>query len=137
MYHLGFTGTRDGMTAHQKLTLLSKLSALKARHEGKVNLHHGDCVGADAEAHEIAVSLALDVTVHPPINEKLRAFCSGLGVVILPPKNYLARDKDIVDATESMIATPKTIIEQDRSGTWITVRYARKASKSVIVIPPL
>ena len=136
MYHLGFSGARNGMTGHQKITFLSKLSALRARH-GKVTLHHGDCVGSDADAHEIAVSLALDITIHPPVNEKLRAFCAGDGVVVMPPKNYLDRDKDIVMVSDGLIATPGTIIENPRSGTWTTVRYARKAGKPVIVIPPL
>jgi len=52
LLHIGFTGARQGMTEGQK----SALRDLLASHSGVV-LHHGDAVGADAEAHDIAVEL--------------------------------------------------------------------------------
>lgn len=51
----------------------------------------------------------------------------------LPP---LERNHRIVDACDVLIACPKDAQEQLRSGTWATVRYARKQGKRVIVITP-
>lgn len=45
------------------------------------------------------------------------------------------RNHDIVDATEWLIATPKKF-EEIRSGTWATVRYAKKVKKPVTIIWP-
>jgi hypothetical protein len=51
-------------------------------------------------------------------------------------KPYLARNKDIVRATEMLVAAPAQDIEQLRSGTWSTVRFARKMERAVWVILP-
>jgi hypothetical protein len=98
--------------------------------------HHGDCVGADAEAHRIA-SFILGpekIWVHPPLNEKKRAFSADGHK--LPPKDYLERNHDIVDAATVVFATPKTQGETLRSGTWATVRYAQKQDRLVFVVTP-
>ena len=85
-------------------------------------LHHGDCVGADEQAHEIAVSLGCSIVLHPPLSDTQRAFKSALR--IRTPKPYLVRNKDIVRETELLIAAPAEASEQHRSGTWSTVRFA-------------
>ena len=43
---LGVTGTSDGITDKQLLRLHEFIAAVQA-----TELHHGDCVGADAVAH--------------------------------------------------------------------------------------
>jgi hypothetical protein len=50
-------------------------------------------------------------------------------------KPFIKRDKEIVDAVETMIATPAGA-EQVRSGTWTTIRYAKKQLKPVHIIMP-
>jgi hypothetical protein len=52
------------------------------------------------------------------------------------PKPYLARNRDILRATEMLVAAPAQDIEQLRSGTWSTVRFARKTGRVVWVILP-
>jgi len=96
--------------------------------------HHGDCIGADAQAHDIAVSLGCKVIIHPPDNARQRAFKSGAH--IRAPKPYLVRNKHIVRETELLIAMPSEFSEQHRSGTWSTVRYARRVGRAVRVILP-
>ena len=55
---------------------------------------------------------------------------------IRTPRPYLSRNKDIVRETDMLIATPAEAEEQRRSGTWSTIRFARKLGKPVFVIWP-
>ena len=128
---IGFTGTHKGMTDQQQF----KLSLLLA-HLDVSELHHGDCIGADAEAHALAIEMGIHVVIHPPDNDAKRAFClPGLmDITILPSKPYLARNRDIVEACDVLIAAPKENREQLRSGTWATVRYARQAKKQIVLL---
>jgi len=52
------------------------------------------------------------------------------------PKPYLERNHNIVDESELLIACPKSKEEELRSGTWATVRYARKKGVRIILIYP-
>jgi len=133
--HIGFTGTREGMTEYQKAALrkLLSLAVNDSIEPQTVVFHHGDCKGADAEAHEIALELGCEVIIHPPVKRMMRAYCQGAREN-LPFKDYLERDRCIVDSTIGMIAAPKSNKEERRSGTWYTVRYARKMNKTVILL---
>jgi len=51
-------------------------------------------------------------------------------------KPYLARNQDIVDETEVLIAVPAQKKEIVRSGTWATIRRARKAGRLIYFIFP-
>jgi hypothetical protein len=51
-------------------------------------------------------------------------------------KHPLERNHDIVDQTDFMIAAPFTESEVLRSGTWSTIRYARKQGKEVYIFTP-
>jgi hypothetical protein len=55
---------------------------------------------------------------------------------MMPEEDYLPRNKNIVRATASLIATPFEFVEILRSGTWSTVRFARKLGKPVFLILP-
>jgi len=138
--HVGFTGTREGMSEHQK-EMLSRILTAALVQGDPIFFHHGDCKGADAEAHEIMCQLrenvknipAPKIVIHPPVKRVMRAYCQGADE-ILPPQDYLDRDRAIVDCCIGMIAAPKTNKEELRSGTWYTVRYARKTSKPVFIL---
>lgn len=105
------------------------------REQSSALLHHGDCIGADAQAHSIAREYNRPVTIHPPDDDSKRAFCEGASS-IREPKPYLARNKDIVTETEWLIATPKGYSEELRSGTWATIREARRQKKPITIIWP-
>jgi len=49
-------------------------------------------------------------------------------------KPYLDRNQDIVDGADILIAAPNEDKEIVRSGTWSTVRYARKSKKKIILV---
>lgn len=121
---VGFTGTREGMNQQQKEEFALHFNTL-----GATEFHHGDCNGADAQAHEI-VRLCfpnVKIVIHPPLRNYMRAYCKG--DLLMPQLDYLPRDEKIVDSTEYLIAAPLRDYEEKRSGTWYTVRYARGKNK--------
>lgn len=126
---VGLTGSQHGMNLLQERAVGQLLVDLAAE-----SLHHGDCVGADAQAHAIAKSMGLHVVGHPPVNESRRAFtdCDAWR----DPLPYLDRNHAIVDEVEALLATPQTMREVLRSGTWATVRYARAAQRELFVVFP-
>lgn len=107
MKAIGFTGTRKGMTSKQKVALLQILER-----EQPQEFHHGDCLGADADAHRIAMARGIDVILHPPANPRYRAFCKKNVTVVRPPLPFLDRNHAIVDEVEMMVATPGEVQEQ-------------------------
>lgn len=130
---LGFTGTREGMTGDQYDTLEDKLRQLRSVSKYK-EAHHGDCVGADEQFHKLASEQEYYMVIHPPEKEDYRAFCEADRP--LKTKDYITRNHNIVRMTNVLIATPKTWKEEQRSGTWATIRYAMKIGKPVLIIFP-
>lgn len=130
MTSYGFTGTQHGMTADQQLAL-DELLALAAPER----FHHGDCIGADAQAHVAALVHAREVWIHPPTDDRKRAWCPGAAHVA-DPKPYIDRNHDIVEATDILIAAPRGFDEELRSGTWATIRWARRLDHPVTIIYP-
>lgn len=126
---VGFTGTRQGMTDSQKMTLRQLLFDLGAR-----ALHHGDCVGADAESHAIAQELNLYIVIHPPKDESLRAFCQGAHEV-REPKTYFARNRDISDETQFLVGASVIDHPQTDGGTWYTIDYNAKTKEPYVIWP--
>lgn len=133
---VGFTGTQIGMTPNQKERLKDILTQFKHEIvEGEaLEFHFGDCVGSDEEAAGIAKDLGYALHCHPPLLKAKRAFVKS--DVTYPADEYLTRNHHIVHASFSMIATPKEEEEQLRSGTWATVRYARKCFKPLYLVKP-
>lgn len=129
-YRFGFTGTSLGMTGPQMQSLRSFLAG------GAGEFHHGDCVGADATAHRIALECGYCPILHPPSNYAKRAWCDVPAHLMRREKSYLVRNRDIVDETIALIATPAEFEEQPRGGTWYTVRYARKRDRAIVMIFP-
>lgn len=149
MYRIGFTGTQKGLSTKQSYELEEILWKTILDHPGSVEFRHGDCIGADFQAHAIFHDLMMlrsngYIVIHPPSNPEKRAYSekarngayNKLSVVVLDEKPYLERDQDIVDWSDVLIACPHSAKEQQRSGTWATVRKARRAGKRVIIIDP-
>lgn len=130
---IGFTGTQAGMTEFQQAGLRAFL--VEQQTQMVESVHHGDCIGSDAEFHALAQELMLPVIVHPPTDSSKRAFCLG-GIDYRQRKPYLERNQDIVRESDLIVAAPRTQCEELRSGTWATIRYARKIGRLVIVLWP-
>ena len=104
---------------------------------GKANAHHGLCIGADTDFHNICRWFGVPIIGHPPINEsKMTKFDPEEFAYLWTPKEYLDRNADIVDCSTSLIATPAEYVEQLRSGTWSTIRKAKKKGIRGIIVYP-
>ena len=130
MTNIGFTGTREGISIEQAVIITYIINEINPQ-----KVHHGDCVGADSDFNWIVRTITPNCLriAHPPIDEKLRAFCNVH--LTMDPKPYLDRNRDIVDKCSFLIAAPKGP-ETQRSGTWYTIRYAKSVSKPVKIIWP-
>jgi hypothetical protein len=133
--NIGFTGTQQGMSERQKFFFRKFLGMMLRDKDGHNYFHHGDCVGADIEAAAIAHWMGYKIILHPPIITSKRAYCH-FAWEERKPKDYLVRNHNIVDECSLLIACPKEMKEVLRSGTWATIRYAKKQSKSVKIIYP-
>lgn len=130
---VGFTGSQLGMTPEQvyevDMLLNDELTTSYA--------HHGDCIGADADFHNIARLQGLELHGHPPINPSKRAFCEFYSTEeVEEEKDYIKRNHDIVMAVDWMIACPSSFKEELRSGTWATIRWARLAETPGYIVWP-
>lgn len=135
---IGFTGSRRGLSPSQRAELQRLL-----RETAPAELHHGGCVGADAEAHELALALGVpSIVVHrsavPGFTADIQQNSERSVVTLLDARKPLKRNRDIARAVDVLIAAPATAEEIERSGTWSTVRFARRylPNVRVIVIPP-
>lgn len=151
---IGFTGTEEGYNCGADLehqgergrTMFQWLVYLRAK-LGRIEVHHGDCIGSDRDVHGQCLALGIPRVLHPPVNPSKRAFAhkiDGVGFTInasntsmvLDPEPYLDRDWVIVDRTVILLATPKGRAEEIRSGTWATIRHARAAKRWIIIVYP-
>lgn len=128
---LGMTGSSTGITQAQLDAFLPWY-----RKNVPIAFHHGDCIGADEGICWLIQELTPKVAVccHPPTNSYKRAYCDY--DTICAEKDYLDRNHDIVDASDIMIAFPKEMDEILRSGTWATIRYAKKQDKKLFIFWP-
>lgn len=130
-----FTGTRTGMTVRQAAMVTELL--LDA-----TRLYHGCCHGADVEAHRIARELhGADFWIEgfPSTTEQEKC---GLDLDMRHSLDApLHRNQMMVRRIARfhrplVLAAPRTMVEERRSGTWATIRYAKKQGVPVIVCRP-
>lgn len=129
---VGFTGTRHGMTDVQATVLEGFLRPM-------AEFHHGSCKGADVEAARIVrrtFAHPVRIIAHPGPDDDQCRDESGVDDETLPGLTHFARNRDIVDQCDELIACPREPTEQPKGGTWYTIRYARKRGVKVTVIWP-
>lgn len=132
MTRIGFTGTQRGMTERQMTSLVELVARL-----GLDEVDHGGCCGADEEFHEIMRAGGARIVVHRAsgVADYKIAECLGAAEYRdpLPP---LDRNWNIASETQALIATPGEPDEVLRSGTWSTIRRARKLGRRIYIICP-
>jgi hypothetical protein len=111
----------------------SEIKNILSKIDKPITVLHGDCVGADTEFHNLCSELRIEIHIFPPDDDKLRGF--NKSDTIMQPKPYLKRNEDIVKKCDILIACPidknKEIL---RSGTWSTIRKAKKLGKIVYLL---
>lgn len=125
---LGFTGTRRGMTPLQQ-----DLLCLVLLEWAPQTVVHGEAVGADNEFHFLAraAGLGIHVVARPSDRPGQRVVTDADQVY--PPEHPLQRNQKIVADCDVLLACPAGP-EEVRSGTWYTVRAARKAGLPIFII---
>lgn len=127
---VGFTGTQGLLTNYQYDTLGAKFEDLLVE-----EFHHGGCIGADYSAHHLFLQIHPTAIIHVhwcDIKDK-QAKLKGFFVPYdeLPP---LERNHVIVNTIDVLFAAPMQEKEVLRSGTWATIRYAKKKKVPVIML---
>ena len=130
-FKIGITGTRSGMNIDQLESFRERMESF-AR---PLEFHHGDCVGVDIEAAEIARGLGIQTVCHPPVDEKLRAHHNS--DVILEQKTHFARNRSIVDMCDILFVIPFQTSHSSTGGTWYTHDYAVKKGVPVEIFFPM
>lgn len=142
---VGFTGTRHGMTVPQ---YIRATDYLRFDLGGQVvdRIHHGCCLGADAEFVLGVIRARVGATPDRQWAE-LHAHPSNLrgmtcedtlahSAVQYAPTDPLERNRIIVTKCDLLIACPQYRTEEQRSGTWSTIRYARKIGRRHVIVWP-
>ena len=126
---VGISATREGLSFEQKEWLIKGL----VRGIIQIDwLGHGDCIGGDADVHEIVKKYTkARIEIFPPENPSKRAWCEG--DIVHTPKPYLDRNLDIINWCDVFLGFPKGT-EEVRSGTWSTIRKAK--NKPGLIIYP-
>lgn len=129
---LGVTGSRSGITSRQSKWLNEFFD------DNDISrLLHGDCEGADEAADTIAMKHGVKRWAMPGTDalgrSPYRAYCAA--EYIAEPRLYQVRNQYIVDNCELLVALPKSV-ERVRSGTWATIRYARRVHRQHFIIYP-
>lgn len=149
---LGFTGTRKGLTPAQRAQLPSVLvvQPLLKSSDGMFGIDpirtlHGGAAGADQEFHDWLMEATPWMSVPPlieiyPTEDRAQLWYSRdsrqVNWCVHPGSDPLTRNRIIATRCDALLACPAEATEQLRSGTWSTVRYARKASKPVTLLLP-
>lgn len=137
---LGFTGTRCGMTLAQYAALPSVIAALPER------VLHGGAEGADEEFDAYLrprwVGEGPFVEVYPVGQLRYHFWTYTYAgeearlSLLYYSDDPLIRNRIIAERCDHLLACPAEPDEQLRSGTWATVRYARKAGKPRTLLLP-
>lgn len=135
---VGFTGTRAPLACEQRVALAELLAQIDGVGDDAIAFRHGCCVGADGAAVAL-VRRARNwrVVAHPPSNPYLMDRAAlDMSHERLHPEDYLVRNRAIVAACTLLVACPKGPEEYHGSGTWATVREARRKQKRCLVVWP-
>lgn len=150
MSTLGLTGTRDVLPFDALRLLVARRRSLIDRHEMFVT---GACRGWDASAGRLLVDWYPERrhVVYVPANreqvdvwwkdsillEKVESYGGELIIIDMPlGSSYKDRNQWIVDVSSELLACaeyPESHGRSTRSGTWQTVRMARRAGLPVTV----
>lgn len=129
---IGITGTRLGMSEQQKKKFLDLIAELKPD-----VFIDGCCIGVDEECFLLVKEMEIQTVGRPGYsaltNESINLNRSQYQRDIMhPSKTHFARNRDIVDESDIMIAIPYEL--NGKGGTNYTIDYAIKRRKPLFII---
>jgi len=132
---IGFSGSQRGMTEAQRATVARLLQEFYRMELGVGLFRHGHCRGADEQAAMIAGNIGYVTVAYPGADtpDKWTTFVSTYTRAAYP---NLERNQRICDDSMIMIAAPAQDTEVLRSGTWATIRRARKDNVPLFIVGP-
>lgn len=130
---IAFTGSQEGMTNAQNFKLATVLNVLRAVDDSFI---HGDCIGCDALAHDIAAHFDYRIYIRPCTIRSKRAFRKDKVFHLYTPEDPMKRNTKIVEDGRMLVATPRQFKEVTKSGTWATIRRARRIGRPILYIWP-
>jgi predicted Rossmann fold nucleotide-binding protein DprA/Smf involved in DNA uptake len=123
------------MREEQRVAVKRLLAQLRV--SGDDEFHYGACIGADSQAVLDAIDAGYTILAYPANNvPQAKQGLIPQQAILFKPRAALTRNKRIVDNSDILIVAPQRVSEQLRSGTWATVRYARKQGKPIIYVWP-
>ena len=98
--------------------------------------NHGDCVGADFQAANVVLDAWPEAFFHAWPSTVTHKRANGYADEWHDPMPPLERNKIMVNRCDRLVACPGERREVLRSGTWSTVRYAKRIGRPVMIIFP-
>jgi len=137
--HVGVTATRNGLTIPQQSEATLWAQCIRALHpRAEIWLHMGVCRGGDVWlADMFRAQAGAMIHGHPASNTKMHD--RALYPCDLTDDPVPAVDRNdviIARSLHGMRGYPATPYDVLRSGTWTTIRHARKAHRDITVIRP-
>lgn len=131
---IGFTAAQAGISPPQQIVLRQELKRHVAADRPVPWFVHGKCTGGDEQGARIARQVGFKLEAFPSDREDKTA--EIWSEVEHPCKPPLDRNPDIVLAADRMYACPDGFKEKQRSGTWATIRCARRQGVRLTIIWP-
>lgn len=137
---IDITGSRYGTTFAQQRAFVTHITGIRDR----IEVHHGCCVGADEQIHNLAWSWDCRIVGHPPTDPRLMFDYSHAEEEfdeIRQPLPYLARNREIVDSSTYLMVFPNTFaaefLKPGPGGTRYTFNYAtgQHLRRAIVVWP--
>lgn len=120
------------MTAAQRAAVKALLVALMPD-----SVVHGGCVGADEDFHYLVREFRIPTDIFwSNLVRKYADIPLDHARVNFAPMPPLTRNKIMAALCDILIATPREDTEVLRSGTWATIRRARKFHRRIYIIYP-
>jgi len=140
VHTIGVTGSRRGFNGDQQrlITVNDLLIQIEINDlESPPEFHHGACVGIDEDMACIAHGLGFRVIAHPPFSSRyLSKIALSVSDAVLPAKEYIDRNRDIVLSVNVLFVVPWENEPQEHGGTWNTCRYAETMNSNYVLFYP-
>ena len=129
---LGITATRKGLSDGQWEALDHMVPIVDSE---VTELHHGMCTGGDEQIVDELDRPDLEIVAHPGPRSRYQSDrARWASTRVLPEKDFIARNHDIVHSVDELWAFPEGPEKKRGSGTWATIRYARDIAHIPVII---